>query len=100
MFVSGSTADGCHVLFTDTDQELIESFNITGSDNTMISLSTSGNYTVMAFDIYNGSLFGPAVQYQDKINVQIYSVVPTSNILLYYTDFATSTNGKLNIIQL
>ena len=95
MFVPGSTADGCHVIFTDTSNGRNEYFNITGSDNTIISLSTSGNYTVMAFDIYNGLLFGPAVLYQDKINVQIF-VIPTSNTHLYYI---TSTNGKLNIIQ-
>lgn len=96
--LAGSTDDGCHVIFTHTITGKNHSFAIIGSGNTIISVS-AGNYTVLAFDIYNGSLYGPAVQYQDEINVEI-SVVPTSNTLLYYNDIASSTitNGKLNFI--
>ena len=79
MFVSGSTADGCHVIFTDTTNGRNESFDIIGSDSTIISLSTSGHYTVTVYDIINGSLYGPSFYYSEQVNyIDIVSISSTS----------------------
>ncbi|XP_019851265.1 PREDICTED: uncharacterized protein LOC109581525 isoform X2 [Amphimedon queenslandica] len=84
VFVSGSTADGCHVAFNNTSHGRNEYFTITGSESTIISLSTSGVYNVTGYDIVNGSLYGPAVQYHKLVEVVI---IPSSSMA-----FASSTN--------
>ena len=84
MFVPGSTADGCHVIFTHSGTGRNESFNITQSD-AIISLSTSGNYTVTAYDINNRSIYGPAVYYPILVEVVIIPILALTS---------SGTNGK------
>ena len=79
MFVSGSTADGCHVIFIDTTNGRNESFDIMlPEESKQVSLSTSGSYTVTAYDIYNGSVYGPAVYYPTPVSVVMPTLSPLS----------------------
>ena len=90
MFVTGSTADGCHVIFTDTTNGKNNYFNITLPEGSkQVSLSTSGIYNVTAYDIYNGSVYGPAVQYPTLVVVFVTTHVP------YFSSATKSIgNGK------
>lgn len=81
VFASESTAQGCHVTFTDIDQGLTESFNITSNDTITVSLSASGNYTVAAFDIINGSFMGPSIQQLKLLEVVVAMPLQSSNFL-------------------
>ena len=79
MFVTGSTADGCHVIFTDTTNGKNESFNITlPKESKQVSLSTSAIYNVTAYDIVNGSVYGPAVRHSTPVSVVIPILFPSS----------------------
>ena len=69
MFVTGSTADGCHVIFTDTTNGRNESFTITGSDNEIIYLSNTGHYTVTVYDITNENISGPSFYYPEPVYI-------------------------------
>ena len=71
VFIEGSIADGCRVIFNDTTQELEYSFNITGSKEELVTVSESGDYNVTVYDIVNKSFVGPAFELQEVIEVII-----------------------------
>ena len=92
IFIDISTADGCHVTFTDSSQGIIESFNITKPNSTesiieeYITLSVSGNYTVIAYDIVNGIIIDtPSVVYHNVIQYISLQLTPSSVIIDNFT---------------
>ena len=83
IFVDISTADGCHVTFTDSSQGINESFNITKPNSTesiieeYITLSVSGNYTVKAYDIVNDIIIDtPSVVYPNIVQYVSLQLTP------------------------
>ena len=69
-------------MFNDTTQGLEESFNISGSG--LISLNESGSYTVTAYDLIDGTIFGPAVKLPNNLIIIIPSESsPTHSKSLY-----------------
>ena len=79
-----------YVVFDDKTQRLKKSFNITSEETQLVTLSRSGNYSISVFDIYNGSLFGPAFELQEiQIDIPIITCMSfqmklTNYCLLFY----------------
>ena len=69
-FAERSTADGCHVIFRESSKGTVKSINMSKSSieesrvYQYISLPVSGNYTVTAHDIVDGTIItNPSVVY-------------------------------------
>ena len=84
IFIEGSLTTSCHLKFIDNVRNLNESFNITGPEQTPLTLKESGNYTVTVYDLVNGSIIGPAITYSKEIEVIRLSpssyIIPSSSI--------------------
>ena len=81
-FAERSTADGCHVIFRESSKGTVKSINITKSsieESTVyqyITLPVSGNYTVRAHDIVDGTVTtNPSVVYPQVLR---YVLIPSS----------------------
>lgn len=82
LFLQGLKSKECHVVFTESTQELEKSFNIRGSVGTLVSLPIGGKYTVRAYDIVNGSIVGPAVEYPLTIRGSVINIEPSFSIFI------------------
>ena len=90
-FAERSTADGCHVIFTDSSKETNKSINITKSsieESTVyqyITLPVSGSYTVIAHDVVDGTIItNPSIVHPEVLEYILILpslVISTSKIL-------------------
>ena len=83
-FAERSTADGCHVIFRESSKGTLKSINMSKSsieESTVyqyITLSVSGNYTVTAQDIVDGTIItNPSVMYHQVLEYIL--LLPSSN---------------------
>ena len=93
-FAERSTADGCHVIFRESSEGTVKSINITKSSieesrvSQYITLPVSGNYTVTAHDIIDGTIItNPSVVYPQVLEYILLLPSPTetvNNISKYY----------------
>ena len=95
-FAERSTADGCHVVFRESSKGTVKSINITKSsieESTVyqyISLPVSGNYTVTAHDIVDGTIItNPSVMYPQVLEyiLLVPSPTETSKYYKYFVEY-------------
>ena len=89
-FAERSTADGCHVIFRESSKGTVKSINMSKSsieESTVyqyITLLVSGNYTVTAHDIVDGTIITtPSVVYSQVLEyILYYHPLPSLRLLL------------------
>ena len=95
-FSERSTADGCHVIFKESTKVTVKSINMTKSsieESTVyqyITLPVSGNYTVTAHDIVDGTIItNPSVVYPQVLEyiVLLPSPTETSKYYAYFVEY-------------
>ena len=98
-FAERSTADGCHVIFKESSKGTVMSINMSKSsieESTIyqyITLPVSGNYTVTAHDIVDGTIItNPSVVYPQVLEYILLLPSPTETVIVI-------TSSKYNIIN-
>ena len=98
MFASaGLTAETCLVTFTHNVQGFVESFTV-GSKEELISLSVSGNYTVRVYDIINGFIIGPSIEYKFEVQSRFIFPPPPPSIPII-SSTAITVSGIIVIVH-
>ena len=87
-FAVRSTADGCHVIFRESSKGTVKPINMSKSsieESTVyqyISLPVSGNYTVTAHDIVDGTIItNPSVVYPQVLDYILLLPSPTETVI-------------------
>ena len=87
-FAERSTADGCHVIFRESSKGTVKSINMSKSsieESTVyqyITLPVSGNYTMTAHDIVDGTIItNPSVVYPQVLEYILLIPSPTETII-------------------
>ena len=106
-FAERSTADGCHVIFRESSKGTVKSINMSKSsieESTVyqyITLPVSGNYTVTAHDIVDGTIItNPSVVYPQVLEYILLLPSPTETVVIitskyYIVLFVLSSNNLL-----
>ena len=104
-FAERSTADGCHVIFIESSNRTVKSINMSKSsieESTVyqyISLPVSGNYTVTAHDVVDGTIItNPSVVYPQVLEYILLLLYPTETVITiskWYIDHCTVLSDQV-----
>ena len=85
----------CQVVFIDTAQGIPKHFNITGLNEKLVYLTDNGYYTVMVYDLVNGSAIGPVLE-PTQLEVVIFSPSLISSTHSSSPNVTTSASIKMD----
>ena len=98
-FAERSTADGCHVIFRESSKGTVKSINVTKSsieESTIyqyITLQVSGNCTVTAHDIIDGTIItNPSVVYPQVLEYILLLWPSTTKTVSTISKYYVQTN--------
>ena len=96
-FTERSTADGCRVIFRESSKGTVKSINMSKSsikESTVyqyITLPVSGNYTVTAHDIVDGTIItNPSVVYPQVLEYMLQLLLPSPTMTIFSSMHACS----------
>ena len=88
-FAERSTANGCHVIFRESSKGIVKSLNMIKSSieeskvHQYITLPVSGNYTVTAHDIVDGTIItNPSVVYPQVLEYILLLTSSTETVII------------------
>lgn len=86
----------CQVVFIDTARGIPKHFNITGLNEKLVYLTDNGYYTVMVYDLVNGSAIGPVLE-PTQLEVDIF--LPSLIISTHSSSPNVTTSASVKMDQ-